>query len=433
MSVYNVAAVFRKQASQNYGPSIDQLAIWENQLASFDGKLSPGNYDLLINGYNKLLSSPGLSQQQRSDLNVKISGLEKGRSVSQFQERSGIDLMNRDFQDDMRSYVRGSGTNPQEFLLGKEFSLTAKLERLNDAINLLDSPSPGGDPLGDPTTYFNEAEQTINELQKTQAMLNIVEDYDGKKDPESGYWAFVETNDSGEIINVDFDRTGSKSGYVKTNAVMGGFQVAGKVNREEAGKDVFILGDNRYSTPDELIARSQGNPLAKVNQTMTLETSGRKRIETLAFNHVDSSLLRVQGYVGEGGWAQGMSGNIYQKSGNGYVEYTGEAAKKRKEELDAANTRFLPLNVVNEQAVRSTSFKTVSDIEFEAPLPTFGPQPLPQATASRAFAGPQAQPLAVAGAPPVAPVERSPQGATGIAGRTLQSARGFLGRIFGNQ
>ena len=297
MSVYNVAAVFRKQASQNYGPSIDQLAIWENQLASFDGKLSPGNYDLLINGYNKLLSSPGLSQQQRSDLNVKISGLEKGRSVSQFQERSGIDLMNRDFQDDMRSYVRGSGTNPQEFLLGKEFSLTAKLERLNDAINLLDSPSPGGDPLGDPTTYFNEAEQTINELQKTQAMLNIVEDYDGKKDPESGYWAFVETNDSGEIINVDFDRTGSKSGYVKTNAVMGGFQVAGKVNREEAGKDVFILGDNRYSTPDELIARSQGNPLAKVNQTMTLETSGRKIIETLAFNHVDSSLLRVQGYV----------------------------------------------------------------------------------------------------------------------------------------
>lgn len=404
----------------------DQLSIKENQLAA-DGKLSPGDYDVLVGLAQNIYSNPGLTADQRSNINVKISEYRQKKSTTGLKDSNDISRMNNELKDDISSTTMLVGNNPTALLGLRTKSLHNKLNTLSASIASLEA---AGD---DPSNHYNEFNATLAEYNDLMDAYSAVQGYTPSGKPAADLVAYVMTNSRGEITSIDFGRPGSKTGYLETNGLYGGLQIYGKVNKKENNKNIFMLGKETFSAPDVMTPDPQ-NPLSMKASTLTADSLKRGgTIQTAqygVYKDMDPTSLVTQSAIRPGDWAKGSKGFLYYRKPDGtYVKYVNaDPAKLGISENDVLS---LPSNMENNM----TNFvqETVDGSKpFNPPVPLNAPasqdltNPIGPMNIKDAFAKQQPAPSI---SPTASPTERAPKTTTGIAGQALNAAKSFFGKI----
>lgn len=436
MPVFNVASVFGKKSggsATTYNTLVDQLSILENQLET-DGKLSPGDYDLLTQTAQKFYSSPGLNAGQRSNIEVKLSQYKKGKGNVMIKDANDISQLNDELKDSLITNVRSLGNNPRLFAQANHDAAMAKVSRLADMVDSLDT---GG---ADSTKMKMEYLDAVNQLQEASQVLQDMTTYQKGGAPTSKQVVFIDTNDKGEITNVQLGRPGSQSKYVPTNGVYGGLQVYGMPNGVENGNKVFKLGDNQFEAPD-IIEPDPENPLAtRVRPLMSRDTkkqAGKVDIGQISiYKDLDETSLRVQSLVPTGGWAKGSKGAIYQRGQDGkYTKYVNADLEK----LGVSPNNVIALPKSFESTITGDVTNTIDPSLINLTPPTMPQMGPPAPTSTMATSTPSAAPTMTStpSAIPTAtsktgqPTERAPKDAKGVAGRAYAGAKNFLSSVFG--
>lgn len=429
MGVFNVSFL-RPGASKggggSYGVLVDQIAVLENNLAS-DGFLSPGDYDLLIKRAQDVASHPGLTNDQRSNLLVKISAYQEGKNTKALDAADDIARLNREVTDDTRNNTMRNANNPAQFLNARAASLRLKAERLGETI---DQRTLSG---ADATAHDNELAATLQDLTDTLDAIDSVEGYaaapSGK--PIGNFVAYVETNARGEITAVEVGRPTSKSGYAETNALMQGLQVYGRVNRKEGGQNVFRLGNVDYKGSD-LQIQDPTNPLAFRNAPlMAGDIKPGQFMAIESYQDVTPDQVTPQRVLRPGDYARGKEGTIYfSNPAGGYRKYKNMLPDQLG--INPQTILDIPMNL--EAGINAQSNETVDGMDS-----AFAPQSLPMGVYDKMQSSvprPSA-PATPAGAAAEAggqsrtpaPMSRAPQSAPGLAQRTVQAAKGYISRV----
>lgn len=417
----------RSGSGGGYNVLVDQLSILEKSL-EFDGKLSPGDYNHLISEGRKLMAAPNLTSDQRSNIAVKIAGYQKNKSTDGIKDTENIDILNREVQDSMRQNVQLLADKPQVLLQANADALKAKIGRLTDAVNRADA---AGD-TDSATKSLMEYNSTVSDLHDTLQALSDSQNYKaGSGQPGSDYVAYVITNNKGDISDVQFGRVG-KSGYVQTNGLYGGMQVYGKVNAKENGKNVFMMGGQRFSAPDSVLPGPDGTFTSKPLVAESSQKGGKGFKYTSGTPYVDFApeTLKAQNTIDPGGWAQGGNGSLYQRQQDGSYKKYVNVKDTQFETLGITPNNLLKIPNVLEQGIVSGVRETIDAAGGIAMPPAMSTGPTPTASPSVAPT-PVLSPEAGGTARTPAPTDRSPQSTQGYAQRAIKAAGGFLGKIFG--
>ena len=432
MPVFNFASAYGgrsgKGSAETYNTLIDFLSIKENQL-EVDGKLSAGDFDLLITDAQKLMSNPALNAGQRSNIAVKLSQYQKSKSLSGLKDQNDIEILNRELVDDYRKQNMLLASDPASLMQARSFAIQGKLERLTDSISNLEQSG------SDPTNHINEFSATLSEYNDLLQASSETQNRQPGQAPSSSFVAYVTTNSKGEINDVEIGRLGAKNGYAETNAVYGGMQVFGKVNRKENGENIFQIGSKRFSAPDmfEYDPNNPGSMKSRRLVEMQPQAQGKQGFNVAdpnAYVDLQQNDLRAQGAVGIGGWARGTGGALYKRKENGLYEKYVNAESGSINGLDENDILNVPRTF--ESSINASVEKTIDATGQEVYLPEFqGPIQAGKEGVRVNGAAPQQAPQPQGEPRTPQPTSRAPQSATGIAGSALDSAKGFLGRLFG--
>lgn len=384
MPTFNVSFLnpnLKKSGGSGAGILADQLAILENSLGK-DGFLSPGDYDILIKKAREIQMGNSLTKDQRSSYDVKISEYEKAKEVGDLQKASDIERMNKAIKSEAAEDVMVVGNNPQLFLKGRISSIQSKL---NDLSEVITQKTAAGD---DTTDYYNEYNSTLQEyrtkMEASQAMGDFAND---QTKPIQGYVAYVTTNKNGEIVDVDYGKYGEKSGYAETNGMIDGFQVYGKINYKEDGKNYFKLADKTFTAADMLIQDSANPGSFKPNKLMAdVQDPTGRGIATRAsagYVNIPGATIQIQSYLPNNSWAKGVNGTIYNRDSSGnYKKYIN--ATEDKLSIDG------PILNIPESFEKSLMRNVTETVDVSAPItPDQGMNMSP----STDFGTPQSSPI----------------------------------------
>ena len=322
MAVFNVSFLNPKlRKSSGGGASVgilaDQLSILENDLGR-DGYLAPGDYDILIEQANKAMVHPSLSASQRSDYKVRVARYEREKAAAANNLKDDLGRMNRAIKSEAAENVMMVGNNPQEFLRGRVASLRAKL---NDLADIIERKTASG---ADVSEYNNEYQETLRELQNKVEIQNSLGGVDQTNpNPIFGYAAYVATNNNGEIIDVDYDRIGNKSGYAETNGLINGLQIYGKINHKQDGKNYFKLGNKLFSAVD-MLKPDPNNPGVFTTERLVADVpqDGMLKIGEGGYISMQPQDIPTQSYLPRNSWAKGINGTLYKRGADGgYTRY----------------------------------------------------------------------------------------------------------------
>lgn len=417
----------RKSASRDYGFLVDQLQIKEDQLAS-DGKLSPGDYDLLSSSAQELYAHPGLTPEQRSNVQVKIAGYKRSKNTTNLSDKNDISRINREVEDDNAKNTAAYANNPQKFLETQAAVYSAKIEQLSTSIDQIETSG------GDATNHRNELNSTLQDYHDTVQALTDVKGYDKSGKSKSGFAAYVVTNSSGEVTGMKVGRTGGQAGYMPTNGLYGGLVVYGKANKIENGLPVFEFGNQRFVQTDNLVTGPDGVTSQKV---LVAGGGGRGGISVNKGSiDVDPTGVRSQSSIRSGGWAEGEKGFLYQRGADGkYKKYVN--ADKTKLGIKDGDIVRIPRSF--EQGIVKDVSETVdASTPISMPIPAdvapgstnpastvSAPAPAPGGPASfMQDQGPKGTPRTPA------PVSRAPQDAQGMAAAEDKKGKGFFATLF---
>ncbi len=424
----------RKSSSQDYGFLVDQLDIKQSQLES-DGKLSPGDYDVLNGMAQKIYGHPGLTEAQRSNIQVKMAGYTKNKTVSTRNDVNDIGKLNREVQDDQRKNVMTFSNDPSKFLETQASVLSVKSGQLSDAIDQIESAG------GDATNHYNELNQTLQDYRDTLSALDDVKKYDGSGNTKSDYAAYAVTNSDGQIVDMKIGKIGSQSGYAETNGVYGGLKLYGKINTKDNGQNVFKIGNDTYRGSD-FVSIDPATGAVRSSPLLSSKTTGGKNFGATNNTGVNVDLAQVkpQQSIRDGGWIQGEKGFLYQRKPDGsYTKYVN--ADKTK--LGITDGQILHVPRSFESGIIKDVTETVDSTATPAlPVPTtVGPgTTTPQANLATTTPAQTASVVAPAasstpaGQPNTggAPTARAAQDSGGIAGNIMNSVKGFFGNLFGS-
>lgn len=425
MAVFNVSFANKKTQSsgQDYGILVDQLDILESTLAA-DGKLSPGDYTLLTQKAQQLYGHPGLSPAQRSNIEVKISSYKSSSSKTSLKDSQDISQLNNEVQDDGRKASMLFGNNPAKFLETQAAIQSAKVRQLADSINSLDQSG------SDSSAHVNEYNDALTTYQDTLQALEYVQGHAAGAAPTSDYSAFITTNNDGEIVGVKIGREGSQAGYLETNGLYGGLKIYGKLNHKENGKNVFMLGNQRYSGTDVVVPGPDGTMKTStlVNESMQKGKAGVFTTAVAGYSDMNPETTRTQSAIRSGGYAQGSKGFIYKKNEDGtYTKYVNATPEK----LQISDNQIIKLPNSMEQSILGS---VTSTIDSAMPAPTLPVPPTLTPTTNAPVAPTSTSPgmsRLPAGSPPPQPTDRSPQSSQGLASRVIGGAKSFLAGLFG--
>lgn len=434
MPVFDISFLNPKNASSGgstYNTLVDQLSIKEAELAG-DGVLSPGDYDLLANLARKVYTSPGLTANQRSNVLVKIADYNKGKSTTSLKDNQDLTRINGGHVDDLTKNVMLFGNDPKTLLQTNADATKSKLQELASAIDQIQTAG------GDASQHINEYSKTLNDFQDLLHAQQDVNNYKGEGQPDSPYVAFMTTNPQGEITDVKVGRVGANSGYVETNGIYGGLQIYGKINSKENGKNVFNLGNTKFSAADLLLPDASNPGAMKANRLIAedQQSRGGQGFDTASantFKPIDPTTVRVQGAIPTGAWAKGSGGTLYQRLDNGqYKKYVN---------VDQ-NTLGVPDNLVMrvpkfmEQSINANvgstfdgAGQTIVPQGFMGPLgPKESYSPVGSSPATTPAPDTVPAPAAPGGTPRTPqPQTRAPETAQPLAQRFMQGIKNFLG------
>jgi hypothetical protein len=320
MATFNVSFLnpaLKSKGGSGVGVLADQLQILENTLAK-DGYLSPGDYDILIAKAREIQMGNSLSSDQRSNYDVKISTYEKLKSTSQLEKAD--DLKRISDENKNMSYQNNLifGNNPAEWT---RTMLDVYESNINDLQETIDRRRDSG---ANATEYENELMETMARYREALEMNEAVSNNQDFSNPIPGFAAYVETNNNGEIVNVEYAKYGTKSGYAETNGMINGVQVFGKVNVKRDGKNFFIMGNKIFQAAD-LLMQDPANPgsfkpTKLVADVETDKTGMRKGKE--GYVNLTPEQVTVQSYIPKNSWARGINGTLYKRrEDGGYTKY----------------------------------------------------------------------------------------------------------------
>lgn len=453
MPTFDISGLGRKTGGSGSGILADQLTILQNSLSK-DGFLSPGDYDVLIDMARKLSLSPGLSADQRSNYQVKISEFEKEKAVNQISQNSDIKNMNSALDNEHSQDVLAVGNNPEQFLKGRSASLEAKLNDLSEIIQRRDS---NGQDTSEHMQEFNQTLRDYQDVLNTQQALDAWNKGD-KSNPVPGFAAYVSTNSRGEITDVAYAPYGSKTGYAETNGMVNGFQVFGKINAKQNGSNVFVLGNQRFSAPD-FMSPDPANPGSMKVQRLVAESmqsgDAYKRGQP-GYLNMGSDQIQTQSYVPRDSWAKGIDGTLYYRRPDGgyskYLNFTPpdinpkdvltlpkvleqSISRRVDQTVDGLHSINPNDNLASPQQPAASSLD-LTNISGTAPTaPTFNPQGANfnpqegQPTLVPSSPAPASQPAPVSQSAPT-PVQRSPQNPIQYAKQTINKAGNFFKDLF---
>ncbi len=416
----------RKSNSQDYGFLVDQLDIKQSQLES-DGKLSPGDYDLLRGEAQKIYSHPGLTPAQRSNIEVKLASYEKSKKVTTIKDTEDLGRLDREAQDDNTRATMLFANDPNKFLTAQAAVQKAKIDQLASSIDRLDT---AGD---DSSSYANSYNNALNDYNDTLQALDDIEQNDGTK-PSSNYAAYVTTNARGEVVSMKVGRIGAQSGYLETNGIYGGLPLYGKVNKKENGKNIFTIGAQTFSGNDVMVPGPDGTfTSAKLTSSDKQKTTrGGFTIGSAGYTPVDLTQVRAQGTVRPGGYVQGSKGFIYQMKDDGtYKKYV----STDKKTLGINDNDIISVPSSYEKNITRNVTETIDgSIPIPAPIPSnpapqVGGAPAPQ----QGNPGTTEIPMRPGLSRTPSPTQRAPQDASGVADQTKKGVGGFFSRLFGGK
>jgi hypothetical protein len=416
----------RGTGSGGYNFLVDQLAIKENQLAT-DGKLTPGDFDVLANMAQSIYANPNLTADQRSNVAVKLSEYKQKKANTAQKDTSDIDRINRDVKDDFNAGTMLLGNNPAALVKQRADVLHSKLSSLKDTIDNLQN---SGD---DASSHLNEFSSTLAEYNDILDAYDGVKNYQaGSGQPAANMVAYITTNSRGEITGVDMGRPGAKTGYLETNGLYGGLQVYGKVNKKDNGKNIFLLGKESFSAPDVMVPDPQ-NPLAMKASTLVADSmkSGDKisTSQSGQYKDVDPAQLVTQTALRPNSWARGEKGFLYQRGEDGkYKKYVNADPAK----LGISDNEIISLPRSMEANMVPFVSETVDGSQpFNPPASLTSPiGPLYMNPANQ-NKPPAQQTLAPAATErTTSPIARAASTAKNIAGAALGAAKNFLGSLF---
>lgn len=441
MANFNFATLNKsfKGAPSDYSVLINSLDIKQKQLEA-DGKLSPGDYDLLTQMAQGLYAHPGLTAANRSQIEVKIAGYKSDKSKNTIADNSNITRLNNESQDDNSQITMRFANDPKKFLQAKSASLAAKIDQLSQSIDTLEGAG------SDASSQQNELTKTMADYQNMHEALADVEGYDGKSAPKSDYAAYAVTNSKGEIVDMKIDRVGGQSGYNETNGSYGGLPLYGKLNRkDESGNKVFKIGSQTFTAPDLVTPNADGTmkPSVLFDSSAQKSAKGGFSVAGSGYTPVDLTRVRPQGAVPTGGWVKGAKGVLYQSQADGsYKKYVNYSPK----DLNIADNDIIQVPSSMEAGIAKNAKITVDatkpamlplpDGAF-APGPTTPdfskgmPQPDMKAAISQMQAPASTTPAPVGRPATGAPTVQAPSTLGGIASGALNAAKGFFGSIFG--
>lgn len=381
---------------------VDQLQIMENRLSA-DGSLSPGDYQLLSGMAQKALLTPGLTADQRSALQVKVSGYQSAASKAQISQNSDITGLNDAHTDDLNTATMLAGNNPTQFLQANADSLAQKLSSLKDSV---DNATQAGDQTT-VSTLTNEYLQTLSDYNDATNALQDAQTYqtNPNQQPNTDYAAYLTTNSKGEITGVQIGRQGSVTGYTPVKALYGGLPIYGKLNSTTNNTKTFKLGNQTYTgsaTASAISFNSDGTLNTSAASLLTAPNQGNNYID------MDQNTTAPQGYVPDNGWAQGAtSSTFYQNNGGGkYTKYINADPTK----LNIPPGGYISLPSSLEQAL-SPAVGTTTDMS--APMPT-----VPSASSTPTTTSP----IAPVDNYPTTPATQSPQGPAGVGSQAAQQS-----------
>lgn len=414
-----------KTKSQDYGFLVDQLDIKRNQLEA-DGKLSPGDYDLLVKQARDIYSHPGLSAAQRSNVLVKISQYQQEKNTTALKDNNDISRLNNEVKNDLAKNGMLFGNNPQFLLRANADALRLKIDSLSQSIDQMNNSGQ------DSSNHLNELNDTISQFNDALQALDDVKNHKPGQKPTSNYVAYVTTNSKGEITDVQVGRTGSKTGYAETNGLYGGLQIYGKINRKEFGKNVFQLGNTTFQGSDLTI---QDPSMPGAFRTAPLLSQGTTQGKNLGvipdqYTEMDMNQVRPQSSVPSGGWAEGPTGFLYQRLDNGkYVKYVG--ADKKQLGIQDGQIMRIP-NVMEQNLLPSVQQTIDGSKPFNPPVsPTLSPAATSTAPQASMGTQPTAQQPTGGTSRTQSPVERAASSIAGVAGAAINKGKGILSYIFG--
>lgn len=420
----------RKSSGGDYGFLIDQLTIKENQLAS-DGKLSPGDYDLLKGEAQKLYGHPGFTKDQRSNLAVKISSYEKNKKTSNLQDSENLTRLDNETKDDNLKSSMILASKPEAFMKANIASTRAKINSLSDSINNLQA---AGD---DASAHMLKYQEALNDYNDLLQAADDMKNYAPGGQPTSAFAAYVTTNSKGEVTGIQVQKAGSRTGFAETNGLYGGLPVYGNA-KVLNGKQTFKFGDQTFSAtnilvPDPLNPGSFKNNKLVSEASQTSVGGGRTRATAGAYVEVLPDSIRSQSVVPVDSYVKGSKGFIYKAKSDGtYQKIVNSSAEKLG--LDINDIPSIPKEYETNLVMPRISETIDASLPPETPLPSTldagstNPQTTtsPTSPSSPNFIGPL--PKGQSRTP--APTERAPQDAAGVADKTKKSA-GFFSKLFG--
>lgn len=414
MGVFNFASFGKAPSASPYSHFTDSLSIAENQLKG-DGNLSPGDNKYLADMARKVRNSPGLTPDQRSSLDVKISGYESGAKSKSISDANDLGKISRDYQDSISEVAAYHANDPATFIAGKGLALQNKISALYTAMNNM---ATSGADATQATLDYTSAVQDMQDLQDAAQIVQ------SGKGADSRYSAYVTTDDQGNIIGMDISKDASRAGYAQTNATYGGFKVQGNVRKDNTGGSSFLLAGKRF-TGNSVIYNPDGTTSSGILTDLGYGKSGTTVIDP------SQVTLNTGASVHPGTLLKGQNG-IYKKNPDGsFTKYVG---------FDQGNPQFADKQI---QTIPSSLEQSVNNQVSDTQAP-FGPLPAPPtgsipAPINGPVEGPQLptqgpQSIAPTGSPtPPAGRARTPQptpaapaSASGTAAQTQQSAGGFL-------
>jgi len=321
MATFNVSflgpTLSSKKGSGGVGMLADQLQILENTLAK-DGYLSPGDYDVLIAKAREIQMGNALSADQRSNYDVKISNYEKLKSTSQLEKADDLKRIsdenkNMNYQNNLIF-----GNNPVEWT---RTMMDVYESNINDLQESIDRRKDSGDNA---TEYENELMETMAKYREVAGINEAVSNNKDFSNPIPGFVAYVETNNNGEIVNVEYAKYGAKSGYAETNGMINGVQVFGKVNVKRDGKNFFIMGNKIFQAPD-ILMQDPSNPGSFKPTKLVADVETKKGGLTTGkdgYVNLTTEQVAVQSYLPKNSWAKGINGTLYKRrEDGGYTKY----------------------------------------------------------------------------------------------------------------
>lgn len=408
-----------RKSTQDYGFLVDQIDIKKSQLSS-DGKLSPGDYDILNEMAREVYGHPGLTPSQRSNIKVKMASFESDKKKTILTDTGDIGRLKREVNDDTSKIVMNFANNPAKFLTAQQAVQRAKIDQLSTTIDQLEN---AGD---DSTSHRNELTLALRDLSDTMYALDEIT----SGNPSGNFATYITTNSRGEVVDMKIDRVGSQSGYLETNGIYGGLPMYGKINKKEGGKNVFQIGNQTFSASDVVIPGPDGS----LKPSVLVATSQQKGkagmvISESGNTNVDLAQVRTQGALRPGQWAEGSKGFLYQAQPDGsYKKYVG--TDKAKLNISDNDIIKIPKNL--EDGIISKVSQTVDGTRAPTmPIPTTPGPVAPSPVVSPATGTPEANIPSGRANTGGAPEVRSPQTAQGTASSILGGAKSFLGRLFG--